>query len=145
VEFVGTLKDLEHVLRLADVVVVALPLTKSTKGLIGSRELAWMKNDATIINVARGGIINEAALFEKLKLHPSFNAAIDAWWVEPFHDGKFHTTHPFLRLPNVLGSPHNSGLVPNSLITGAAHSAENVKKFLNHEPILGVVRRSDYM
>jgi glycerate dehydrogenase len=145
VDFVGTLKDLEHVLRLADVVVVALPLTKLTRGLIGSRELGWMKNDATIINVARGGIINEAALFEKLKLHPTFYAAIDAWWVEPFRNEKFHTSYPFLRLPNVLGSPHNSGLVPNSLITGAAHAAANVKRFLNHEPIVGVVRRSDYM
>jgi glycerate dehydrogenase len=145
VEFIGTLKDLEYVLRLADVAVVALPLTNSTRGLIGSQELGWMKNDATIINVARGDIINEAALFEKLKLHPSFNAAIDTWWVEPFRDGKFHTSYPFLSLPNLLGSPHNSGLVPNSLITGVVHAAENVKRFLNHEPILGVVKRSDYM
>ena len=144
VEFVGTLKDLEYVLRQADVVIVALPLTNSTRDLIGRQELGWMKNDATIINVARGGIINEAALFEKLKLHPSFKAAIDAWWVEPFRDGSFHTNYPLLGLPNVLGSPHNSGLVPDSFVTGVVRAAENVKRFLNNDPILGVVKRSDY-
>lgn len=144
VEFVGTLKDLEYVLRLADVVVVTLPLTDSTRGLIGRRELGWMKNDATIVNVARGGIIDETALFEKLQQNHSFNAAIDAWWVEPLRHGKFHTNHPFLTLPNVLGSPHNSGVVANSLVSAAVHAAENVKRFLNHEPIFGVVRRSDY-
>jgi glycerate dehydrogenase len=144
-EFIGTLKDLEYVLRLADVAVVALPLTNTTRGLIGKLELGWMKNDATIVNVARGDIINEAALYEKLKLHPGFHAAIDTWWVEPFRDGNFHTSFPFLELPNVLGSPHNSGLVPNSLMTGVVHATENVKRFLNHEPVSGVVKRSDYV
>ena len=145
VEFIGTLNDLEYVLQLADVAVIALPLTKSTKGLIGGKELGWMKSNATIVNVARGDIINEAALFEKLKAHPNFHAAIDTWWVEPLRDGKFHTSYPFLTLPNVLGSPHNSGLVPNSLNTGVAYAAENVKRFLNGESILGIVKRSDYV
>jgi glycerate dehydrogenase len=144
VEFIGTLKDLEYVLRLADMIIVALPLTKSTRGLIGRQQLGWIKNDGTLVNVARGDIINEEALFEKLRTHSSFNAAIDTWWVEPFRHGKFHTNYPFLTLPNVLGSPHNSGVVPNSLVTGASHAAENVKRFLNHEPILGLVNRSDY-
>jgi glycerate dehydrogenase len=144
VEFVGTLKDLEYVLRLADIALIALPLTNSTRGLIGSRELGWMKNDALIINVARGEIIDEAALYEKLRLNPNFSAAIDAWWVEPFRGGQFRTQYPLLTLPNVLGSPHNSGLVPNSLITGATYAAENVKRFLNHQPIVGVIRRTDY-
>jgi phosphoglycerate dehydrogenase-like enzyme len=144
VEFIGTLRDLEYVLRLADIAVVALPLINSTRGLISSRELGWMKNDATIINVARGEIIDEAALYEKLRLNPSFGAAIDAWWVEPFRGGQFRTQYPILTLPNVLGSPHNSALVPNALITGVTYAAMNVKRFLNHEPMVGVVRRTDY-
>jgi len=144
VEFIGSLRNLEYVLRHADVVVVALPLTNSTRGLIGSRELGWMKNSAILVNVARGDIINEAALYEKLRADPSFTAAVDAWWNEPLRNGKFRTSYPFLELPNFLGSPHNSGLVPGSFTTGVAYAAENVKRFLNHEPVVGIVKRSDY-
>ena len=144
VEFIGTLMNLEYVLRHSDVVVIALPLTNSTRGLIGSRELGWMKDSAILVNVARGDLIDEAALYEKLKADPSFTAAVDAWWNEPLRNGKFRTNYPFLELPNFLGSPHNSGLVPESLTKGAEYAAENVKRFLNQEPIVGVVKRSDY-
>lgn len=144
VDFIGTFKDLEHVLRVADIVIITLPLTNSTRKLMGRRRLAWMKNDAILVNVARGDIIDEAALYKRLKTHPKSAAAIDAWWVEPLRHGKFSTRYPFLKLPNVLGSPHNSGLVPGSLQKGAGYAAENVKRFLNREPVLGVVNRSDY-
>jgi len=144
VEFIGTLRNLEYVLRHADVIVVALPLTNSTRGLIGSRELGWMNDSAILVNVARGDIIDEAALYEKLKANRSFAAAVDAWWNEPLRNGKFRINYPFLELPNFLGSPHNSGLVPGSLTKGAAYAAENVKRFLNHEPVVGIVKRSDY-
>lgn len=145
VDFIGTLKDLERVLRAADIVVITLPLTKATSRLIGARELGWMKEDAIIVNVARGGIVDESVLFNWLEEHPKFSAAIDAWWVEPLRDGKFETNYPFLTLSNVLGSPHNSGLVPDSLVTAMGWAAQNVKRFLNQEPVSGVVNRSDYL
>jgi glycerate dehydrogenase len=145
VDFIGTLKDLEHVLHLADIVIVTIPLTKSTRKLIAKEQLGWMKNDAVLVNVARADIIDEAALYQKLRENPQFTAAIDAWWVEPIHHGNFSTNYPFLELPNVLGSPHNSGLVSHSFEKGQMHAVENVKRFLNHEPVLGVVKRSDYM
>jgi phosphoglycerate dehydrogenase-like enzyme len=144
VKFIGTLKDLEKVLPLANIVVVALPLTNSTRGLIGKRELDWMKDDAILVNVARGEIIEEGALYEKLKAFPNFTAAIDAWWIEPLRHGEFHTNYPFFELPNLLGSPHNSGNIPGAFTKGATLAAENVKRFLNREPVLGIVRRSDF-
>jgi glycerate dehydrogenase len=144
VEFIGTLNDLHSILSSSDVVVVSLPLTKRTRGLIGKRELAWMKNDAILINVARGAIIDEAALYEHLKEHPDFKAGLDAWWIEPFTHGMFTTNYPFFSLPNVAGSPHNSAIVRGINEEGIRRAVENIQRFWNREPVRGVVRREDY-
>jgi glycerate dehydrogenase len=144
-DFVGTLRDLERVLRESDVVVLSLPLTRTTRGLIGEHELGWMKPDAILINVARGALLDEEALYTHVKSHPDFLLGIDAWWTEPFLAGQFRMEYPFLDLPNVLGSPHNSGVVPGVLMGATRQAAENVKRFLTGEQVVGLVRREDYL
>jgi phosphoglycerate dehydrogenase-like enzyme len=144
-DFLGTLHDLEHVLRESDVVVISLPLTQATRGLIGKQELAWMKPEAILVNVARGAIIDEEALYTHVKNHPSFLVGIDAWWTEPFLHGTFRMEYPFLELPNVLGSPHNSAVVSHALVDAARQAAENVKHFLMGEQVRGMARREDYL
>jgi len=145
VERIGTVEDLDALLGEADIVVVSLPLTRATDGLIGPRELSLMKPDAILVNVARAAIIDEDALYEHLESNPSFSAGIDAWWQEPRGQGAFATRRPFLELPNVIGSPHNSAMVAGSLTESAARAADNVARHLRGEPVRNLVDRSDYL
>ena len=145
VDQIGTMDDLDALLGDADIVVVSLPLTRTTCALIGRRELSLMKPDAILVNVARAAIIDEDALYEHLERYPSFSAGIDAWWQEPRGQGAFAMRRPFLNLPNVIGSPHNSAMVAGSLIEAAARAADNVARHLRGEPVRNLVDRSDYV
>jgi phosphoglycerate dehydrogenase-like enzyme len=143
VDFIGTLDDLEAAVRGADVVVIALALNRATHGLIGVRELGWMEPHTILVNVARGPIIDEAALYAHLERHPGFNAALDCWWAEPAAGEAFHTDYPFLELANVIGSPHNSSAVAGSLIHAARIGAENVRRYLTNSAGLRLVADED--
>ena len=145
VEFIGTLSDLDRVLAAADVLVIALPLVNATRDLIGARELSLMKPDAILVNVGRAAIVDERALYEHLRSQSDFCAGIDAWWHEPGPGSGFSTGYPFFDLPNLLGSPHNSGVTDNALHVGVRMAAENVRRFLTGEAILGVARPGDYL
>ena len=144
VEFCGTLDDLDRVLAAADVLVIGVPLTAGTRGLIGARELGLMKPGAILVNVARGQIVDEQALYEHLRANPGFSAGIDAWWDEPRDGAPFRTAYPFLDLPNLLGSPHNSGDVPGIMYHAARQAAGNVRRYLLGDAVSGVARREDY-
>lgn len=145
VDWIGTLRDLDALLSVADVLVISLPLTRTTRRLIGRRELAVMKPDAILVNVARAAIIDEDALYEHLGNNPSFSAGIDAWWQEPARQGAFATRRPFFELPNLLGSPHNSGLTRGSLAAAARNAADNVARYLRGDRPRHLVDRSDYV
>ena len=144
VEFIGTLDDLDFVLKNADFLFITLPLTRQTRGLLGKRELEIMKGNAKIINVARGEIMIERDLYDHLSKNRDFMAAIDAWWIEPLIHGEFRMNYPFTDLPNVIGSPHNSALVPGSLEIAINEACMNIKRFMKNEPVKGIVKRDDY-
>ena len=145
VDWIGTLGNLEEAFRDANVVVLSLPLTRKTRGMIGTRELGWMREDAIFVNVARGALVQEKALYDHLVAHPRFRAGIDTWWIEPPTHGEFRTDYPFFELENVLGSPHNSNLVSGIFPYALKAAVYNVRRFLAGEPPLGLVDPADYM
>ena len=145
VEFVGTLKDLDYVLKVSDVLVISLPLTKETRNLITRRELNLMKRDAILINVARADIVNQRDLYEHLKENPEFQAGFDVWWKEPFKGEPFSVDYPFFEFENFLGSPHNSNIVPGMFPKALRRAVANVREYLLTGRARNVVRREEYV
>ncbi|MFJ7825877.1 2-hydroxyacid dehydrogenase [Psychrobacillus sp. NPDC096623] len=96
-----TYAELDELLKQSDFVILLTPLTPETKGLIGERELNLMKESAAIINVARGGIVDEQALYDALVSKKIWAAGMDVFEQEPVP-----IDHPLLTLPNVTMSPH---------------------------------------
>jgi D-3-phosphoglycerate dehydrogenase len=87
-----------------DLLTLHLPLTHESRYLIGRKELSMMKPDAVLINVSRGGIVDETALFESLSKGHLFGAGLDVFEVEPPP-----ADHPLLSLPNLVATPHAAG------------------------------------
>jgi phosphoglycerate dehydrogenase-like enzyme len=145
VEFIGTVGDLQKVLQDSNVVVVTTPLTRETRGMIAEQELAWMKKDAILINVGRGDVIDQKALYAHLKTHPDFCAGIDTWWSEPADKEAFKQDFPFFELPNIIGSPHIADHVPHSMPYATRCALENVRNFLMGNRLRGLLNREDYL
>jgi len=141
VEWIGTPKDIDRLLEESTIVVIALPLTQHTRGLIGARELSLMKPDAILVNVARGPLIDEGALFAHLQRAPAFSVGLDTWWQER---SPFAPRYPFLGLPNVLGSPHASARTVGALSDAARSAAQNIKRALRGEPVRHRVDPAEY-
>jgi D-3-phosphoglycerate dehydrogenase len=97
-------QSLDDLLRVSDVVTLHLPLSGETRGLIGERELRRMKANAILINVSRGGIVDEAALAIVLASGHLFGAGFDVFEVEPPP-----ADHPLLAFDNVVATPHAAG------------------------------------
>ena len=125
----------EKVERLADLLPVVdfltthCPLTDETKGMVGKKELALMKKGAYVINTARGGIIDEKALYEALNAGPIAGAALDVWEVEPPD-----TKDPLLNHPHLLGTPHYAGTTEESLYRVGMAVVEEVLRVLRGNP-----------
>lgn len=93
--------ELDDLLMQSDFVLILAPLTEKTKNLIAKRELSLMKKTAVLVNVSRGGIVNEQDLYEALKAGEIWSAGLDVFETEPVS-----VDHPLLTLPNVTVLPH---------------------------------------
>jgi len=139
VDWIGTPGRLNKLLEVADVLLISAPLTRATYGLIGAAELGRMKDDAILVNLARGEIVQERPLYDHLVGHPRFTACIDAWWIEPVRHGEFRIDQPFLSLPNVIASPHNSAQGEGAHDISLRRAVENCRRALTGETPLHVI------
>jgi phosphoglycerate dehydrogenase-like enzyme len=132
--------DLPRLLEESDVVVLSAPLTAETRGLIGAAELARMKRTAWLVNVARGKLIQEAALLEALRSGAIAGAALDVFEHEPLDPAS-----PLWAMPNVLVTPHVAGFRGDYWEAATDLFSDNLRKFLAGEPLLNLVdKRAGY-
>jgi D-3-phosphoglycerate dehydrogenase / 2-oxoglutarate reductase len=116
---------LDTLLRSADIVSLHLPLSAATRGLIDSRALALMKPGAYLVNMARGPIVEQAALVAALESGHLTGAALDVFEVEPpDYDS------PLFQLPNVVLAPHMAGSTHEALASIARRAAEDIRRVL---------------
>lgn len=137
-------KGLLRVLAESDAAVICLPLTTSTNKIIGASQLASMKPDGILANIARGELVDEAALYNHLKANLDFRYATDVWWYQEGRES-LKTSYPFFELPNFIGTPHVSG--PSGLATGkpVKLAVENVIRFLRGLKPKNVVNPAEYL
>jgi phosphoglycerate dehydrogenase-like enzyme len=125
----GGLEILDELLRRADYLVVALPATADTRGLIGEPQLAAMKRTAVLVNVARAEIVDEDALYRALADRVIAAAALDVWFRYPTDAGPtLPARRPFHELPNVLLTPHVSGWTEGMLRARVRVIADNIER-----------------
>lgn len=138
VDLVATPDALLDLLPSADVVVLAAPQTRETRGLIGARELAAMRRDALLVNVSRGKLVDEAALAAALTAPPAARtlggAALDVFEHEPLSPDS-----PLWALSNVLITPHMAGFRRDHWDAVTTLFAENLRRFGSGQPLLNVV------
>ncbi|MCH7998009.1 MAG: D-2-hydroxyacid dehydrogenase [Chloroflexi bacterium] len=128
------LSDLPYLLSEADYVVIAVPLTAESRGLIGERELRAMKPTARIINIARGAIIDEAALVQALNEKWIGGAALDVFDHEPLPPES-----ELWGMENVILTPHISGGTPVYMERAVELFCDNLRCYLAGEPLRNVV------
>jgi phosphoglycerate dehydrogenase-like enzyme len=124
----------------ADAIVVSLPLTDETKGIVGALQLAAMRPGAVIINVGRGPVIDEQALFDALSAR-RIDAVIDTWYRYPAPDRP--QTQPgklaFNELTNLVMTPHMSGWTAGTVRRRQETIADNIGRLARNAPLVNVV------
>jgi len=135
---VSAVADLHALLPLADIVVLIVPLTEETRGLVGAAEIALMKHGALLINAARGPVVVTDALVEALE-QQRIRAAVDVTDPEPLPAG-----HPLWSAPNCLITPHIGGSTPEFIHRAFRFGAAQVRRYIAGAPLENIVTKAGY-
>jgi phosphoglycerate dehydrogenase-like enzyme len=140
-DWLGEPGELPALLEAADFVVVACPLNAATRGLIGRNEFAHMKPEAVLINVARGPIVDENALYDALANRTIRGAVLDVWYryPEPGDAAVRPARRPFHHLDNVVMTPHCSGWTEGLMERRFAVIIDNIQRLRDGRPLLNQV------
>jgi phosphoglycerate dehydrogenase-like enzyme len=125
---------MDDVLKASDVLAITVPLTPETRGLIGARELALLPRGAFVVNVGRGGTVDEAALAAAIQSGHLAGAALDVFEQEPLP-----AASPLWHLPGLIITPHVAGSSPDFLGRAVPFFCENLRRYLAGEALLNRV------
>jgi phosphoglycerate dehydrogenase-like enzyme len=140
VSFIGGPERLDDVVRQADYLAVTLSLSPETRNLLDEHRLRLMKPTAFLINVARGEIIDEAALYRALAGGAIAGAALDVWYRYPASAGPTPpSTQPFHELSNVIMTPHVSGWTEGMIEARATVIADNIERTARGDPPVNAI------
>ena len=128
------LVDLDRLLHECDVVSLHVPLTEQTRNLIGEREFGLMKKNSILLNLSRGGVVNESALYRVLESNSIFAAATDVLANEPVQ-----ANEPLLQLMNCLVLPHIASVTGEAQKAVAMAAVHEILRFSRGEPLYNVV------
>lgn len=136
------LSDLPDFWSSADAFVVTVPLVPETKGLVGADAFARMRPNAVLINVARGPVVDEQALYDALKGNRIGGAIIDTWYryPNPANPHGAPASLPFHELPNIVMTPHMSGWTIGTIRRRQQTIADNIRRTISGEPCQNVIR-----
>ena len=132
----------EQAVKQADVLVLAMPCTKETEGLVDGHILSLMKKDGMIVDVARAALIDHDALLEQVRENPDFHVAMDVWWQE--NEGWPKEGDPLLSFPNVIGSAHNAEMSSTAFREALKTALTNIRAFIDGKPVKGKVNKEEY-
>ncbi|MDP6692647.1 MAG: 2-hydroxyacid dehydrogenase [Alphaproteobacteria bacterium] len=143
--FLGGYGDLAKLLEEADFLVICCPLSEQTRGIISKEQLAAMKSSAVVINVARGHIADEDALYAALKDGVIGGAVLDTWYQYPSADNPTirPSRRPYHELDNVLMTPHISGWSEGQQLRRWAKTGDNIEALLTGGELINVIRPAD--
>jgi phosphoglycerate dehydrogenase-like enzyme len=141
-DWLGGMDEIDRVLRQSDFVVVACPLAEDTRGLIGGERLALMRPSAVLINVGRGPVIDEEALYDALARRRIARAVLDVWYryATPEAPDLRPSRLPFHELDNVVMTPHCSGWTEGLIPRRFSVIVDNVERLRDGRTLRNQVR-----
>jgi len=141
VERVYPLTELDRMLPECDTVALCTALGPETTGLVTAHRLALMKPSAFLINISRGQVIEEDAIYAALKGRKLGGAALDVWWQYPTEGdpNRRGSRHPFHELDNVIVTPHNSGWTAGMVRRRWDEIADNLRRFSRGDSLINTV------